>query len=113
MDYDIFPGRSRENAKQALELAESRGFPTSSVRTTRNGYLIPADPEAEGGETIEAATPEEVTSNEDSDDKTEDKKDEDAKAGDDDAKESDEKKSDEKSEDVPTKTPRKRNTKKE
>lgn len=41
MLYDNIPGRSRENAKKALALAEERGFPPESVRTTRDGYQIP------------------------------------------------------------------------
>lgn len=41
MDYDIIPGRSSENAKAALELAESRGFDPAEVRTFRDGYYIP------------------------------------------------------------------------
>ena len=43
MQYDTLPGRSRENAKKALELAEERGFDPAEVRTTRDGYLIPVD----------------------------------------------------------------------
>lgn len=39
--YDLIPGRGHKNAVKALELAEERGYPTSAVLTTGDGYLIP------------------------------------------------------------------------
>lgn len=39
--YELLSGRSRENAKAALALAEERGIDTSAVLTTPGGYLIP------------------------------------------------------------------------
>lgn len=39
--YELLSGRSRENARAALKLAEERGFPVSSVQTTTEGYFIP------------------------------------------------------------------------
>lgn len=47
MDYDILPGRSSENAKKALELAESRGFDPAEVRTSRDGYYVPVNTDDE------------------------------------------------------------------
>lgn len=41
MQYDIMPGRGRENAKKAIELAEERGFDATEVRTFRDGYYVP------------------------------------------------------------------------
>lgn len=41
MDYDNLPGRSRENARKALDLAVKRGFEPETVLTTRDGYMIP------------------------------------------------------------------------
>lgn len=52
MEYDIMPGRSSENAKKAIELAESRGFPAESVLTSREGYHIPVHPDNAGGDVI-------------------------------------------------------------
>lgn len=46
MAYDTLPGRSRENAIKALEMAEKRGFDSSEVLTTRDGYLIPGADES-------------------------------------------------------------------
>jgi hypothetical protein len=43
IQYDTLPGRSRENAKKALDLAVERGFAAEDVRTTRAGYLIPVE----------------------------------------------------------------------
>lgn len=39
--YDLLPGRNGKNARKALALAEERGYPTSAVLTTTDGYLIP------------------------------------------------------------------------
>jgi len=57
MQYDNLPGRSRENAKKALELAEERGFSPELVLTTRSGYLIPLDADVPG---VDVAVEEEV-----------------------------------------------------
>lgn len=47
--YELLAGRSRENAREAIKLAEERGFESSQVRTSTTplGYLIPEDPNAE------------------------------------------------------------------
>lgn len=39
--YELLTGRSRENARAAIQLAVERGLPTEVVRTTGEGYLIP------------------------------------------------------------------------
>lgn len=46
-NYETLPGRSRENAKLALEKAVENGFEPEEVRTTRDGYLIPTKDEPE------------------------------------------------------------------
>lgn len=59
--FELLHGRNRENAKKAISTAEGRGFPTSSVLTHPEGYLIPTgevdaietEPGAEGNEPIE------------------------------------------------------------
>ena len=45
--YELLGPRGRENAKKAIERAETNGFPSSAVRTTGDGYLIPLNPEDE------------------------------------------------------------------
>lgn len=55
MDYDIIPGRSSENAKKALALAEERGFDATDVKTSRDGYHVPIDLDAEKAEEKPAA----------------------------------------------------------
>lgn len=45
--YELLTGRSRENARAAIKLAEERGLPTESVRTTGEGYLIPITDEVD------------------------------------------------------------------
>lgn len=43
--FKLLAGRGRENAVAAIEQAEEAGFPPESVRTTREGYLIPLSDE--------------------------------------------------------------------
>lgn len=39
--YELLVGRSRENARKALAMADERGLPPQAVLTRRSGYLIP------------------------------------------------------------------------
>jgi len=41
--YELIQGRSGENARKALSLAQERGHPVESVRTTTDGYLVLED----------------------------------------------------------------------
>lgn len=41
--YETLPGRSRKNARKALDLAEKNGFAPEDVRTIQSGYLIPIE----------------------------------------------------------------------
>ena len=59
--FELLHGRNRKNAQEAISRAEERGFPTSSVLTHPEGYLIPTgevdaietEPGAEGNEPVE------------------------------------------------------------
>lgn len=51
IDYEVLPGRSRENATKAIEKAEENGFSGADVQTFRGGYRIPVEvDEAEEGD---------------------------------------------------------------
>lgn len=40
-EYEILPGRSRDNAKEALAKAKENGYDPADVQTFRGGYRIP------------------------------------------------------------------------
>lgn len=42
-DTTFVEGRSAEKARELLKKAEEAGLPTSSVRTTSTGYLVPTE----------------------------------------------------------------------
>ena len=42
-DTVLLVGRTRERAQEALAAARAVGLPTSVVRTTSNGYLVPEE----------------------------------------------------------------------
>lgn len=42
-EYEILPGRSRENARAALDKAVENGFTEEDVQTFRGGYRIPVE----------------------------------------------------------------------
>lgn len=59
--YETLPGRSKENARTALDKAVENGFAEEDVLTTRTGYLIPtseeeAEAESESEEKSESET---------------------------------------------------------
>ncbi len=58
--FEKLPGRSKDNAKSALEQAVKNGFAAEDVRTVRDGYLIPvkteAKAEAKSGDTEKKST---------------------------------------------------------
>lgn len=39
--YELLSGRGRDNAREAIRIAEERGFPSESVLSQTDGYLIP------------------------------------------------------------------------
>lgn len=43
--YETLPGRSKENARAALDKAVENGFAEEDVLTVRDGYLIPTNAE--------------------------------------------------------------------
>lgn len=50
IEYEILPGRSRENAETAIAKAEENGFSGADVQTFRGGYRIPVEVDDEGKE---------------------------------------------------------------
>ena len=52
--YEKLPGRNADNARSALDKAKANGHPAESVRTVRDGYLIPLSAEAAAKQDEEA-----------------------------------------------------------
>lgn len=55
--YELLSGRSGENARKALALAEDRGVDASQILTQTDGYLIPLDADSVDAVTFPSATP--------------------------------------------------------